>query len=350
MPFKYVNGRLVADASTEDGNRYDATGQLDKAATASSGFQSLMDQAPQQHATNYDSGAVSGFLANYLNQVKSLTPKATNFNFSPVSWQGVNAERVDAAKESKKALDYNLSNMGVYTDMAARLTSADTTARLNQLDTINPGWRDERDQAGAVNESWMRGEVSKDVQDVIGRTAAFQSVMSGGYGNGSNTRALSARDLGMTSVDLQMKGQENSRQWQSLMGQLLPQVTSSAAVMESQGLSSKDAINTALQNASNKLAASTANSQGMLNASTSNSELSLKAQQLGSNERLGIAGLQNDAAKNYADWSTTNVQNKYQSDVNNSNVLFGNLNRPWQMQAQYLGQQSGQNQSYGYGI
>lgn len=313
-------------------------------------FKSLIDNSPQQISPSYDASAVNSYLSNYMNAVRSATPSPTQFSFSPVSWLGVQSQDVSATKEAKRALDFNLSNMGVFTDMASRLTQSDTQARMDQLDRINPNWRNERDTASAVNESWMRGEISKDVQDSITRNAAFTSLMANGYGGGQNARTLTARDLGLTSLDLQSKGQENSRQWQSLMGQLLPSVTSSAGVMQAQGLSAKDAITSALQNASNKLAASTANSQGMLNAGTTNAELSLKSQQLGSAERLSIAAMQADAAKQYTDWATTNVQNMYSSDINRSNILFGNINRPWQMASQFLGQQAGQRQSWGYGL
>jgi hypothetical protein len=309
-----------------------------------------MRSAPQQKAPTYDSGAIDSYLSNYLKSTKAIQPKSTDFNWSPVSWSGVKADQVSATKEAQTALDFNLSNLGVFTSLAGKMTQADTTARMGQLDMMNPNWRAERDQAGAINKSWMEGEVSADTSRLIERTAGYQSLMSQGYGGESNARALTARDLGKTSTEMQAMGQEQARGWQTLMGGLLPQATSSAQVMANQGLSADAAIQTALGNASNKLQASSANATGMLNAGIANSEGRLNVQKATSAEGTSNAALQMDALRNYTEMATTNVGNKYQADINQSNILFGNINRPWQMQGEWMGMRAGQQASYGYGI
>jgi hypothetical protein len=56
--------------------------------------------------------------------------------------------------------------------------------------------------------SMLAGQVPQDVQDQIRRNAAFTSLMGGSAGAGTGaTGAITARDLGLTSLDLTEKGQ-----------------------------------------------------------------------------------------------------------------------------------------------
>jgi hypothetical protein len=56
--------------------------------------------------------------------------------------------------------------------------------------------------------SMLGGQVPQDVQDQIRRNAAFTSLMGGSAGAGTGaTGAITARDLGLTSLDLTEKGQ-----------------------------------------------------------------------------------------------------------------------------------------------
>jgi hypothetical protein len=56
--------------------------------------------------------------------------------------------------------------------------------------------------------SMLGGQVPQDVQDQIRRNAAFTSMMGGTAGAGTGaTGAITARDLGLTSLDLTQKGQ-----------------------------------------------------------------------------------------------------------------------------------------------
>src|SRR5262245_29109321 len=74
-----------------------------------------------------------------------------------------------------------------------------------------PGFTDILSQGGADISSLLsgaapliRGEIPEDVQKQVFRTNAYQTLMSGG--GAQFGRALNARDLGLTSLDLMTKG------------------------------------------------------------------------------------------------------------------------------------------------
>jgi hypothetical protein len=102
---------------------------------------------------------------------------------------------------------------------------------LSQLETAIPGFRDILAQGGALTaqeegiaKTELAGQVPPDVAAQVTRSAAFQSLLSGTTG-GPMAGALSARDLGLTSLDLinqgaNMAGQAGNaaQRWASLSG------------------------------------------------------------------------------------------------------------------------------------
>lgn len=104
---------------------------------------------------------------------------------------------VDLGEEQKRATQSNLSNIG---DIQAF------------LEKILPGYKDINEQEGQNILSLLRGEIPKDVQDSVSRTAAFKA-LQGGFGGSPMSRALKARDLGRTSIDLMEKGGNASQRW-----------------------------------------------------------------------------------------------------------------------------------------
>lgn len=106
----------------------------------------------------------------------------------------------DLATEQRRAIDSNVSN------------SADLDRLLN---SIMPGYTDIRAQGSANTLSLLRGEIPQDVQDKVRRDSAFQSLI-GGYAGSGMSRALTARDLGRTSLDLTQMGENSAQKWTTL--------------------------------------------------------------------------------------------------------------------------------------
>lgn len=106
----------------------------------------------------------------------------------------------DLATEQQRAIDTNVSN------------SADLDRMLN---SIIPGYTDMQAQGTKNTLSELRGEIPMDVQDKIRRDSAFQSLI-GGYAGSGMSRALTARDLGRTSLDLTQMGENSAQKWTSM--------------------------------------------------------------------------------------------------------------------------------------
>jgi hypothetical protein len=102
-----------------------------------------------------------------------------------------------------------------------------TDYNIAQLEQIFPGAQTQREIASRATESYLRGEIPKDVQDQIMRSVAelggagFQpTTTQAGQGPSGFQAAqgLLSRQLGQTSMDIQMIGQSLSQGWQQLSG------------------------------------------------------------------------------------------------------------------------------------
>lgn len=74
------------------------------------------------------------------------------------------------------------------------------------------------DQQQSVISQQLAGEIPQDVQDQVERISAEKSIQSG-LGQGQAARNLTARDLGLTSLDIQERGLKNAAQVSSIQGQ-----------------------------------------------------------------------------------------------------------------------------------
>lgn len=105
--------------------------------------------------------------------------------------------------------------------IANNLKAAPDAARLanltaDQIDALLRRTMPNADQIfGGVSEniaSMVAGEVPKDVQDFIMRSNAARA-LEGGYAGMGMHGALTARDLGLSSLDLTLKGQSAAESW-----------------------------------------------------------------------------------------------------------------------------------------
>jgi hypothetical protein len=102
-----------------------------------------------------------------------------------------------------------------------------TKYNVNQLEQIFPGAKTQREIASQATESYLRGEIPKDVQDQIMRSVAElggagfapTTTQAGAGPSGfQSAQGLLSRQLGLTSLDMQTMGQNLARGWQSLAG------------------------------------------------------------------------------------------------------------------------------------
>lgn len=104
---------------------------------------------------------------------------------------------VDLADETGKAVAGNAEN-------ADSITSF--------LNKIIPGFSDILGQGLDNTFSELQGHLPQDVRDEVYRSSAFQSLM-GGFGGTPMGKALTARDLGLTSLNLTQLGNNSAQLW-----------------------------------------------------------------------------------------------------------------------------------------
>lgn len=107
---------------------------------------------------------------------------------------------------------------------------------LNQYETAIPGFRDILKMGGQTTKDMLtqadqelKGQIPQDVMEQVQRSSAYQSLLSGTAGSGM-ARGLTARDLGLTSLDLigqgaQLAGQAGNaaQRWAALSGAQMPE-------------------------------------------------------------------------------------------------------------------------------
>lgn len=115
---------------------------------------------------------------------------------------------VDLQLQQKKAVEGNITNFpGIES-----LGNLYSDAELKQLEKILPGYGASLSAGKAATDtlfgnvqSYLHGEIPQDVQDQVQRSAAYQA-LQGGYAGSGMASALTARDLGLTSLGLQQTG------------------------------------------------------------------------------------------------------------------------------------------------
>jgi hypothetical protein len=176
-----------------------------------------------------------GEIGKYLAQIESI---AGTISAPQVDWMG-------AANE---ALRMNEQNNKRFTRMAGNQSMSGTESLLAQQRAADPMFDAKRDQADTNNLAMMKGEVPIDVQQTLARSGAFQA-LQGGFGGSGMDRAMRARDMGLTSLDMSQTGEANAQRWSALLneGFVRPAFVSPFQVMQFSGVSSGQAIDSAFR-------------------------------------------------------------------------------------------------------
>ena len=147
-------------------------------------------------------------IANYNNAVASLVGKSdANAEAFALRSKGLAAESAD------ETFKYNRSRLDDFTAFSDRMSQANQTTRQNLINNANPSWQAQKEQAGLDNLQMQQGILPADVAAQAARAGAAGSFSSGVAG-GDLGYNRTARDFGLTSLDLKQKGQQNSMAWQ----------------------------------------------------------------------------------------------------------------------------------------
>lgn len=121
-----------------------------------------------------------------------------------------------------------LGNIGNFDDIA-KLGELYKNYLVDQQESLLPGYSDTlaKGEAGAsrmldVGNELLTGGIPQDVKDQVLRSSAYRS-LSGGFAGGGMSGNLTARDLGLTSLDLMRQGADmigrggnSAQQWASM--------------------------------------------------------------------------------------------------------------------------------------
>ena len=126
---------------------------------------------------------------------------------------------VSPTEEAGKAVAGNIEN---FPDIS-KLSDLYSSEELAQLEKILPGYGASLSAGKATTDALfgqasqlLAGEIPQDVQDQIQRSSAY-TALRGGYQGSPMARALTARDLGLTSLDLMGRGAQMAGQGANTM-------------------------------------------------------------------------------------------------------------------------------------
>jgi hypothetical protein len=146
-------------------------------------------------------------------------------------------QKVNTEKEQEASIKQNIASLQSGSELATKTTASEQTLLESQLRRAIPGYDQLISQAGKNIGSNLRGEISTDVQSQLQRSSAGRA-LSGGFGAGSGVgRNLSARDFGLTSMQMQNQGLQQAQsfiQQQRMFGMVQPFSTSSMFITPAQ--------------------------------------------------------------------------------------------------------------------
>lgn len=144
---------------------------------------------------------------------------------------------IDFAREQQQAIQQNIAALEPATELAKKTTEAEQTQLEAQLRRAIPGYDQMLQQASKNIGAALRGEITPEVSSQVQRSTAARA-LAGGFGGGTGMgRALTARDLGLTGLQLQNQGlaqAQNFIQQQRAFGMVQPFSVSSMFITPSQ--------------------------------------------------------------------------------------------------------------------
>ena len=119
---------------------------------------------------------------------------------------------ISVEEEQRKAIQGNIENLPGAEKLATSVNAFNQAQLDKMLEAAIPGFGGMKEQISGNISDWLAGKVPEDVSGVVERSAAGKA-LAGGYGGSAMQRNLTARDLGLTSLDLMGKGVSSAESW-----------------------------------------------------------------------------------------------------------------------------------------
>ncbi len=127
--------------------------------------------------------------------------------------------KIDAGAEQSKAISNNLKNLPGAENLASQTSTFNQEQIQKMLEAAIPNYQALVSGVSGNIESMVRGDIPKDVQNMLQMKGAGQA-LAGGYTGTGMAHNLEARDLGLTSLDLIQKGISTAGQWLQQMNSI----------------------------------------------------------------------------------------------------------------------------------
>lgn len=119
---------------------------------------------------------------------------------------------INPTQVQQRTIEGNLANAQGAFDLANLANDFSTDQLLEQLEAMLPGFANMRDRITGVLDSKLRGEVPRDVQNLLERNAAERGVALG-TGGSQFSQFDELRNLGLTSLAIQNEGLGQASSW-----------------------------------------------------------------------------------------------------------------------------------------
>lgn len=119
----------------------------------------------------------------------------------------------DPAKVLALTMNANNQNFAGARDAAVRLNNFNQDELTRMLNKNIPGYQGMIGIALRNTRNWLRGRIPGDVGAAVEDRAAENAMRMGLPAGSGSARALTARDLGVTSLDLMAKGENSLQRW-----------------------------------------------------------------------------------------------------------------------------------------
>lgn len=117
--------------------------------------------------------------------------------------------------EQARAIGANATNLPASEAIASRVNAFNQSEYDKMLESTLPGYAGIKSRISKNISSQLAGEIPEDVSLAVQRNAASRSLYGGFSGSGM-AKNLTARDLGLTSLDLTQQGLDSAQRWMSM--------------------------------------------------------------------------------------------------------------------------------------
>lgn len=196
--------------------------------TAESGLANTYGTQGAGASTNYLNNT-GNYLSNYGTNISNLAAYAPQ----------------NELNTAQAGIGFNVNNLGLYGGIANNLSNQAQNSQIGLVNNALPSWQQQYSQGMENAGQMQQGLIASDVQGNVGRTAGFNALQSGVGGGSGLGRNLTARDLGLTSMQLQQQGtaQAQSLGQQQYGMEVAGLLTNPNAIYNSSGVNSGQAMN-----------------------------------------------------------------------------------------------------------